>query len=162
MPDRQTERPVLMFKIASSYRPIPLALAAIALAACGSEAGEPSNDADSFAARIGQGTPSPTPAPSGTVAPTVAKPMPGAAPGAFVEGTLTDPASKNCGANLMGPFIGKLADQPTRAEVVKVLGRTDNLRFVAFGGGNVNPDSTNPRLSIMLDAQNIIRDARCG
>lgn len=44
-----------------------------------------------------------------------------------------------------------------------MLGRTDNLRFVAYGStGNVNPDPTNPRLSIMLDAQNIIRDARCG
>ncbi|MFN7158653.1 MAG: signal recognition particle receptor subunit alpha, partial [Erythrobacter cryptus] len=49
------------------------------------------------------------------------------------------------------------------AEIVKVLGRSDNLRFVAYGTpGFVNPDPTNPRLSIMLDAQNIIRDARCG
>ena len=63
----------------------------------------------------------------------------------------------------MGPFIGKLADQATRAEIAKMLGRTDNLRFVTFGSvANVNPDPTNPRLSIMLDAQNIIRDARCG
>jgi hypothetical protein len=90
-------------------------------------------------------------------------PKPGAAPGPFVPGTLTDPASKACGAPLMGPFIGKLADQPTRAEIAKMIGRTDNLRFVAYGSiDNVNPDATNPRLSIMLDAQNIIRDARCG
>ncbi|TAD80519.1 MAG: hypothetical protein EAY70_05670, partial [Sphingomonadales bacterium] len=88
---------------------------------------------------------------------------PGAAPGPFARGTLTDPASKTCGAPLMGPFIGKLADQATRAEIANMLGRTDNLRFVAYGsGGFVNPDPTNPRLSIMLDAQNIIRDARCG
>ena len=62
----------------------------------------------------------------------------------------------------MAPFVGKLADQPTRAQIAKLLGRTDNLRFVVFGSGDVNPDATNPRLSIMLDAQNIIRDARCG
>ena len=143
-------------------RALPLALAALALAACGGEAEQPGNDADSFAARIGQGEASPTPAPSGTVAPTIAEPLPGAAPGPFAKGTLTDPAASKCGAPLMAPFIGKLADQPTRAEIAKVLGRTDNLRFVAFGGGDVNPDATNPRLSVMLDAQNIIRDARCG
>ena len=55
------------------------------------------------------------------------------------------------------------ADQATRAAIATPLGRTDNLRFVAFGGNaSVNPDPGSPRLSIMLDAQNIIRDARCG
>lgn len=140
---------------------------ALALSACGSEPQQPGNDAESFAERIGAGeaTPAPggTPAPAATVAPQIAQPLPGAAPGPFARGTLTDPASKTCGAPLMGPFMGKLADQATRAEIANMLGRTDNLRFVAFGsGGNVNPDPTNPRLSIMLDAQNIIRDARCG
>jgi hypothetical protein len=138
---------------------------ALALTACNSEPAQPGNDAESFAARIGQGdaTPAGVPTAQGTVAPTIATPMPGAAPGVYSAGTLTDPASKTCGAPMVGPFIGKLADQATRAEIVKVLGRTDNLRFVAFGANaNVNPDPTNPRLSIMLDAQNIIRDARCG
>lgn len=137
------------------------------LSACGSEPEQAGNDADSFAARIGKGeaTPGPggVPVAQATVAPIVAEPKPGAAPGPFAPGTLTDPASRTCGAPLMGPFIGKLADQATRAEIAKMLGRTDNLRFVTFGSiGNVNPDPTNPRLSIMLDAQNIIRDARCG
>jgi hypothetical protein len=147
---------------------------AIALAACGSEPTQPGNDAESFAARIGQpgaATPVPGaapgavsgPEPAATAAPNVARPLPGAAPGAFARGTLTDPASKTCGAPLMGPFIGKLADQETRAAIAQMLGRTDNLRFVTFGStGNVNPDPTNPRLSIMLDVQNMIRDARCG
>lgn len=140
---------------------------ALVLAGCGSEPAQPGNDAESFAARIGAGeaTPAPgaAPAPAATAAPQVAQPLPGAAPGPFARGTLTDPASKTCGAPLMGPFIGKLADQATRAEIANMLGRTDNLRFVAYGsGGFVNPDPTNPRLSIMLDAQNIIRDARCG
>lgn len=147
---------------ARTFRILPFVLM---LAACGSEPAQTGNDAESFAARIGAGeaTPGATPVPEATATPQVAQPLPGAAPGAFAAGTLTDPASRICGAPLMGPFIGKLADQATRAEIAKVLGRTDNLRFVAYGSvAYVNPDVTNPRLSIMLDAQNIIRDARCG
>lgn len=149
-----------MTSLSQTLRAIPFALAAFALTACGSEPEQPANDADSFAARIGK--PEATPNPAATVAPTIATPLPGAAPGAFAKGTLTDPASQKCGAPLMGPFIGKLADQATRAEIAKVLGRTDNLRFVIYGSGDVNPDATNPQLSLMLDEQNIIRDARCG
>ena len=142
---------------------LPIATALLALTACGSETKAPDNDADSFAERIGADKTAPTPNPAATATPQIAEPLPGAAPGPFARGTLTDPAASTCGAPLMGPFIGKLADQPTRAEIAKVLGRTDNLRFVVYGStGNVNPDPTNPRLSLMLDAQNIIRDARCG
>ncbi len=151
-----------MIRTAAALRALPFALAAVALTACGNEPAQTDNDADSFAARIGKGKASPTPGPAATATPTIATPLPGAAPGAFAKGTLTDPASQNCGAPLMAPFIGKLADQPTRAEIAKTLGRTNNLRFVVFGSGDVNPDATNPRLSLMLDAQNIIRDARCG
>jgi len=158
-----------MTSLALSLRLLPLTAAVLVLAACGSEAEQPGNDAESFAARIGQAGAIPAagasaaPAPLATATPQVAKPLPGAAPGPFARGTLTDPAARTCGAPLMGPFIGKPADAATRAEIVKVLGRSDNLRFVAYGTpGFVNPDPTNPRLSIMLDAQNIIRDARCG
>ncbi|ANK13481.1 hypothetical protein [Erythrobacter neustonensis] len=143
-----------------------LSLAALALTACDSAPATPGNDADSFAQRIGQPGTAPaasSPVANATNAPQVAAPLPGAAPGAFARGTLTDPAAANCGAPLMAPFIGRPADQPTRAEIAGALGRTDNLRFVAFGStATVNPDPTNPRLSIMLDGQNIIRDARCG
>ncbi|MCZ8369598.1 MAG: hypothetical protein O9293_06450 [Porphyrobacter sp.] len=139
---------------------------ALVLTACGSEPEQPGNDAQSYAARIGQAGATPVaelPTAQGTVAPTVATPLPGAAPGAYAPGTLTDPAAQSCGAPLMGPFIGKTADQATRTAIATTLGRTDNLRFVAFGGNvSVNPNPANPRLSIMLDAQNIIRDARCG
>lgn len=144
---------------------LALPVLALALAACGSEPAQPGNDAESFAARIGTPTPAPdgAPAPAATATPQIAEPLPGAAPGPFARGTLTDPASANCGAPLMGQFMGKLADQPTRAAIAQLLGRTENLRFVAVGSGiSVNPDPTSPRLSIMLDAQNIIRDARCG
>lgn len=153
----------------TATRALLLALPALALAACGSEPAQPGNDAESFAARIGAGeatpaaTPGAVPAPAATATPQVAAPLPGAAPGPFAPGTLTDPAARTCGAPLMAPFIGRPADQPTRAEIVRVLGRTENLRFVAFGSSsNIHGDPTNPRLSIMLDAQNIIRDARCG
>jgi len=150
------------------------AAAAMALAACSSEP-EPADqatqaqaEADAFAQRIKAGAPAPAtsgaaPAPQATAAPRIAQPLPGAAPGPFMPGTATDPAAAKCGANLMGPFIGKLADEPTRLAIVQTLGRSDNLRFVAFGsGGFINPDATNPRLNLMLDQQNIIRDARCG
>ena len=150
-----------MISLAHTLRTLPFAAAALALAVWGSEPEQPANDAESFAARIGQ--PEATPTPLATATPTIAEPLPGAAPGPYARGTLTDPASKTCGANLMGPFLGRPADQATRAEIVKVLGRTDNLRFVVFGSaGFVNPDPTNPRLSIMLDSQNMIADARCG
>jgi hypothetical protein len=146
------------------------AAATAALAACSSEPApaDPAAEADAFAQRIKSGTPAasapaPAPAPAATAAPRIAQPMPGAAPGPFMPGTATDPASAKCGANQMGPFIGKLADEPTRLAIVKTLGRSDQIRFVAFGsGGFINPDATNPRLSLMLDAQGIIRDARCG
>lgn len=151
-----------MNSLSRNLAALPLALAALALTACGSEPETATNDADSFAARINQNADAAS-APEGAVAPQVAEVQPGAAPGVFASGTLTDPASGICGAPLMAPFIGKLADQATRADIAKVLGRTDNLRFVAFGsGGYVNPDPTNPRLSVMLDAQNLISDARCG
>ena len=145
---------------------IPLILGAtLALAACSSEPApvDPAAEADAFAQRIAANTPTPAPSAAATAAPRIAQPLPGAAPGPFIPGTATDPAAATCGANRMGPFIGKLADEATRLEIVKTLGRSDNLRFVAFGGGGfINPDPTNPRLNLMLDAQNIIRDARCG
>lgn len=140
--------------------------AALALTACNSEPepADPAAEADAFAQRINSNAATPAPAgASAPVAPRIAQPLPGAAAGPFIAGTQTDPASAKCGASQMGPFIGKLADERVRLDIVKLLGRSDNLRFVAFGsGGYINPDPTNPRLSLMLDAQGIIRDARCG
>jgi hypothetical protein len=145
------------------------AAAALALAACESapEPVDPAAEADAFAQRINAPTPADVavtiPAAEATAAPRIAQPLPGAAPGPFIPGTQTDPAAATCGANRMGPFLGELADEPTRLEIVKTLGRSDKVRFVAFGsGGYINPDPTNPRLNLMLDAQGIIRDARCG
>ena len=135
----------------------------LALAACGSNTEDTSNSADDFAARINGGTASaPAPAPNATVAPTVAEPLPNAAPGVFAPGTLTDPESATCAATQMGPFIGKPADDATRAAIMEAAAGAREVRFVQPGGPTVNPDPTNPRLSIMIDNLGIIRDARCG
>lgn len=133
-------------------------VAALALSACGTPASEES--ADDFASRIGSGTKQP--AAQGTVAPTVATPLPGAAPGPMTPGTQTDPNTA-CSAHLVGNFIGKLADAATQTEVANAAEGAIEVRFVPFGGNEfINPDPTNPRLNMMLDSQNIIRDARCG
>ena len=157
-----------------------------AVAACGSEPNGNSETADDFAARINGGeTPAPVP-PAGPVdvaapvaagqgeaqsgqavqpvqlaPPTVAEPLPGAAPGAYVPGTLTDPDSSKCSANLMGDYIGKEADLATKAAIKMAASGASEVRFVQ-PGQTVNPDPTSPRLSIMIDNLGIIRDARCG
>jgi hypothetical protein len=141
---------------------------ALALSACGNDpsAVDAGAEADAFAARINAGNAPAAPAagqPQGTGKPRVAEPLPNAAPGPFSPGTATDPASVTCGANRMGPFLGKLADEATRREIVTLLGRSDNVRIVTFDTpGYINPNPTSPRLNLMLDAQGIIRDARCG
>lgn len=130
----------------------------LALTACGA----PSEDggADDFASRIGSSTDAP--AANGTVAPKIQEVKPGAAPGPFVPGTQTDPDSA-CAANKVGQFIGKLADDATRTQLQTAAVGAREIRFIAYGSSEfINPDPTNPRLNLMLDAQNIIRDARCG
>jgi hypothetical protein len=143
--------------------PVAVSLA-IMLAACGGGEEDSSNSADDFAARInGEGG---APAVDATNAPVKAEPLPGAAEGAYTPGTLTDPNSSVCGANLMGPFIGKEADSSTRLAVmdaVREAGKdAGNVRFVAPGSATVQPDPTNPRLNLMIDNLGVIRDARCG
>ncbi len=139
-----------------------IAVAGLAmLSACsGGTEEDTSNEADDFAARInGDGTPAAAP---GDQAPRIAQPLPNAAPGAFAPGTATDPASENCGANRMGQFLGKAADDSTRNAIMEVASDINQIRFIAPGSDNIVPDPTNPRLNIMLDSAGIIRDARCG
>ncbi|MEM6266210.1 MAG: I78 family peptidase inhibitor [Pseudomonadota bacterium] len=133
----------------------------LALAACGSNAEETTaNEADDFAARINSGGNEPLP--EATVSPSVAPPRPNAAQGPYRPGTATDPESAICGANEMGPFLGQEATDDVKLEIINVIDGANEVRFVMPSGVNVTPDPTNPRLSIMLDAQGIIRDARCG
>ncbi len=132
---------------------------ALGLGACGSGTDTPaSNSADEFAARINGGQAN---APQGGVEPTIAQPKPGAAPGPYTPGTHTDP-NVACGANVMGPYLGKQADDATRSEIVNVIGGTNEVRFVMPGGNYIEPNPLSPRLNLMLDAAGIIRDARCG
>lgn len=137
---------------------IAAAASLLALSACGSGVEETSNSAEDFAARINGGNATGAQA---TQAPQVAEPLPGAAPGPFTPGTQTDPSSA-CGATKMGPFIGKVADDPTRVQIMAAAEGILEVRFIAAGSPYINPDPTNPRLNLMLDQQNVIRDARCG
>lgn len=132
--------------------------ALLALAACGNSPDESSNSADDFAARINGGQPDV----QATVAPTVAEPLEGAAPGAFAPGTATDPQSAGCNANLMGPWIGKEADDATRLAIRAAATSASDVRFIPPGGAYIRPDPTSPRLNLMIDNLGIIRDARCG
>ena len=137
--------------------------ALLALSACGGGADDSANTADDFAARINggaQGTQAP--APEATATPTIAQPLPNAAEGAFAPGTATDPESATCGANKMGPYIGKPADVPTRTAITTAAAGASEVRFVPPGSDYIRPDPTNPRLNIMIDNLGIIRDARCG
>jgi hypothetical protein len=141
----------------------------LALAACsGAEETVTTNEADEYAARIAAGagtgtaTGTGTGAPEATQTPTIAPSLEGAAPGAYAPGTATDPASAICGANLMGPYIGALADVETRNAIMIAATGASSVRFVTAGSDYINPDPTNPRLNLMLDGQGIIRDARCG
>lgn len=142
---------------------LALAAAALALSACGSAAEEkPANDADSFAARI-KGENGAAQQPAGTPQPPrIAEPLPDAAPGVFTQGTATDPASASCGANRMGPFLGKPADDATRRAIMDATQDVREVRFIAPGSDYIEPDPTHPRLNIMIDVTGVIRDARCG
>lgn len=144
--------------------------ASIALAACGSDPQtDTANEADEFAARIngqveGTGNAPPTTgdAPRPIASPTVAQPLQSADRRAFAEGTASDPASVICDANRMAPFIGLVADARTRIDIEDAAGAGREIRFMRPGETSVQPDANNPRLNIMLDSQDIIRDARCG
>lgn len=132
--------------------------ALLALAACGATETDNSNGAEDFAARInGSG-----PKPEATVAPTVAQPLEGAAPGAYAPGTATDPQSSNCAATAMGAFLGRQADEANRAAIMVAAAGASEVRFVQPGSDYIRPDPTSSRLNLMLDNLGIIRDARCG
>ncbi len=133
--------------------------ALLVLAGCGaSETPDTTSEIDDFAARINGNDPSP----AGSVAPTVVPPRENAAPGAYAPGTATDPQARTCNANKMGPFMGRVADDATRLEVISASAGAADVRFITPGSDFIRPDPTHPRLNIMLDNQGIIRDARCG
>ncbi len=133
------------------------------LAACNSPDSE-SENAEDFAARIGEpgDAAGAAPSPAGTpVPPTVYTPRPGAAPGAFVPGTATDPEAAGCGAPKVAKFFGRPADGASRAAILAAVAPQQNVRFVE-PGTNVTPNPDSTRLNIMIDVTGVIRDARCG
>ena len=141
--------------------------ALLALTACGgAQEGGSEAAAEDYAARIngGQsdGVPEAQTTPVPMATPQVAQPLEGAAPGAFTPGTATDPQSMTCGANLMGPFLGRPADEATRSSIAALATGASEVRFIEPGSDYIRPDPTNPRLNLMLDNLGIIRDARCG
>ena len=58
--------------------------------------------------------------------------------------------------------VGREADDATRAEITQIAVNARDVRFVAPSPTYIKPDPTSARLNLMLDANNIIRDARCG
>ncbi|QFT77764.1 hypothetical protein [Erythrobacter sp. THAF29] len=149
----------------NSLTVLSLPIAFLILTACGSDpdVARGSNAADDFAARIngqgGKGAPLTQQDPQ---APTVAEPLPDAAEGVYVPGTATDPQAATCDANRMGPFIGRVADATTRSDIGATAVPGREIRFLHPGAESVDPDPSSPRLNLMLDGQDIIRDARCG
>lgn len=133
-----------------------------ALVACGESPENGSNSADDFAARINGGSQSAVATEPADV-PDVAAPLPSATNGSFVPGTMADPESSICNANLMAPFIGQEYGDAVRAQIVELAANNaGGVRFVLPGTATVQPDPTSPRLSIMIDNLGVIRDARCG
>ncbi|MFZ9396924.1 MAG: hypothetical protein ACO25F_12800, partial [Erythrobacter sp.] len=133
-----------MTRAAPLFLTLPLAL----LAACNSPESE-SETAGDFAARIGQpgDASAAAPSPAGTpVPPTVYTPRPGAAPGAFVPGTATDPDAAGCGAPKVAKFFGRPADAASRGAILAAVAPHSNVRFVE-PGTNVVPDADSTRLN---------------
>ncbi|MBV7267197.1 hypothetical protein [Erythrobacter ani] len=149
---------------------LALLAGSLALSACSGADDETvsTEAADDFAARInssGQGAAAPVSPPA--IAPSVAPPVVETvvetnAPVAFTPGTATDPESATCGANLLGSYIGMIADITVRAEIVGIATQSEEIRFLEPGAPFVAPDASSARLNVMLDAQDIIRDVRCG
>lgn len=157
--------PVMTTKAAKAFIAATLLAPVLALGACGPTAPDTPNTevAEDFAARINGGATGSDTQQAPTLAPApVTAPRENAAEGAFAPGTATDPSAATCGANAMGPFIGMLADNATRSAIMSAASAASEVRFIAAGSDYVRPDPTNPRLNLMLDAQGIIRDARCG
>ncbi|WP_298303154.1 I78 family peptidase inhibitor [uncultured Erythrobacter sp.] len=132
------------------------------LAACDARSEGDASSADDFAARINGGAQGGA-ASEAADAPSVAAPLPVAGNSSDVPGTMADPASSICGANLMEPYIGQKYDDAVRVQIVETAANNEGgVRFVLPGTATVQPDPTSPRLSIMIDNLGVIRDARCG
>jgi len=121
----------------------------LALTACNSS---PSEDADDdFANRIA-GSP-----PEMQVDST---PIPEAP---MEAGTVSDPTSSSCGAQLAKDFIGQVDSPDIRSKITQAVGdkAPGGVVFV-LPGGSVETNARPDRLNVMIDYTQTIRDLRCG
>jgi len=142
-------------------------LAPLALIACGEQPSQSSESANDFADRVAgnapvrqQGAMQP-PALPGEVAQNDAEPWAGTPPGPLEQGTTTDPNASSCGAIAASVFLGRYADDTTRAQLRDTADAPGGTRFLE-PGSTVKPDPASTRLSVMLDGDGMIRDLRCG
>ncbi len=71
-------------------------------------------------------------------------------------------ATSQCSAELAAPFIGRPADDATRAAILEATSSVQEVRFLPAGSPYVAPDPTSARLNLIIDNIGFIRDARCG
>ena len=91
-----------------------------------------------------------------TAAPPIAAPL---APAPDPAGAA---ATSQCHAELAAPFIGRPADDATRAAILEATSSVQEVRFLPAGSPYVAPDPTSARLNLIIDNIGFIRDARCG
>ena len=146
-----------------------LICAPLMLAGCSGENRDTSNSAEEFAARINGGAPSgeatPAQVEAPVAAPTVVAPRPVGNAQNTAQPTINPATGKivqACNADAMGPFLGRLDDEATRLDVMATAQGASDVRFIAPGTDFIASDPANPRLNLMLDAEGVIRDARCG
>lgn len=148
-----------------------MATGVLVLGSCSGEPDASSSDsaAADFAARIegggeraGNAPPTTGDAPRPVESPTVAQATDRADQRAFAQATATDPVAAACDANRMAPFIGLVADARTRIDIEDATGLGREIRFLRPGDAMTSSGSGDTRLNIVLDHQDIIRDARCG
>ncbi len=133
------------------------------LSACGDpqtiERADNTSEVEEFAARINGGN---AVQPQASQTPSIAPPR--SSPPLVAPTPIPAPSQPigTCGADRMAQFIGKIADDATRADVLATVGGVREVRFISAGSEYDLAKSANPQFILILDAQGIIRDARCG
>jgi hypothetical protein len=139
-----------------------IAIAAGLLTGCKSEPADPNAAAaevEEFAERIHGGKPPPAPTTPETPAPGPTAPEPAPA----IDPSVTpDGPADSCGASRMGAFLGRKADDVTRARILNATADVLEVRFIDASAAMLQPDPASPRLNILIDPQGIIRDVACG
>jgi len=72
-----------------------------------------------------------------------------------------EPEPDDCNASQVDPYIGRAADFEVRAEVLERIAPLVNVRWLA-PGDEVDGEAELERLTIELDEEDVITEARCG